>query len=507
MIYTIPSKRTLLIGETVKWYKHTKLCTGIVRDDLDSYIVVLCINIGGEKCCKKKKIKKDILITKEQEKMDVRRVLLQNRFKKMTKIQLLEQVKNGGLSELEQEVITEVLITKGTTNAELEAYDLEVPESKEAPEQSDEDEEDINESIKVEATDKEQEDGIVDEDSGAIIPNEGETVKDGKIVQPSVVENEEDVKYEDPLTEEEVELQKKQEEQRNKKKEEKKPVKIDVNKTTRKDVLYIDPNLLTVDEGFNTRFDLGDIDELKNSIIENGVRIPIRGYKEGEKYVVIDGHRRTIATLKAIAEGNDIARVPFISEKKRTMEERIFDILLSNDGKPLTSIELGETYRRLKDYGYTYTEIANKIGKTVKSVSDLVLVAESSKELKELIKGGDISATLVFEIKKSMGNDELAEKIIKDKVAEKKETFKDEQKKQKVTKKDIKNIIQKQKDNTVNKEKHKEVDEIPENQDKKVDKVYNEKQVKELLQKQKDACISALPEEMRKLLNDVNLVL
>ncbi len=478
MTHAILSKRTLLIGETVKWYKHTKLCTGIVRDDLDSYIVVLCIDIEGEKCCKKKKIKKDILITKEQEKMDVRRVLLQNRFKKMTKIQLLEQVKNGGLSELEQEVITEILITKGTTNAELEAYDLEVPEVDETPEQSDEDEEDINESIQVEATDKEEE-----------------------------KEDEEDVRYEEPLTEEEIELQKKQEEQRKKNEEKKKAAKIEINKTTRKDVLYIDPNLLTIDEGFNTRFDLGDIDELKNSIIENGVRIPIRGYKEGETYVVIDGHRRTIATLKAISEGNDIARVPFISEKKRTMEERIFDILLSNDGKPLTSIELGETYRRLKDYGYTYTEIANKIGKTVKSVSDLVLVAESSKELKELIKGGDISATLVFEIKKSMGNDELAEKIIKDKVAEKKETFKDEQKKQRVTKKDIKDIIQKQKDNTVNKEKHKEVDKIPENQDKKVDKVFNEKQVRELLQRQKDACIAALPEDMKELLNDVDLVL
>jgi len=230
MTHAILSKRTLLIGETVKWYKHTKLCTGIVRDDLDSYIVVLCIDIGGDKCCKKKKIKKDILITKEQEKMDVRRVLLQNRFKKMTKIQLLEQVKNGGLSELEQEVITEILITKGTTNAELEAYDLEVPEVDETPEQSDEDIEDINESIQVEGTDKEDEDGIVDEESGAIIPNEGETVKDGKIIELSVEEKEEKVVYEDPLTEEEIELQKKQEEQRKKNEEKKKPVKIEVSK-------------------------------------------------------------------------------------------------------------------------------------------------------------------------------------------------------------------------------------------------------------------------------------
>lgn len=261
---------------------------------------------------------------------------------------------------------------------------------------------------------------------------------------------------------------------------EKSTVVKELNKTQKKDLLLIDPRLLKIEQGFNTRFDYGDIDELKNSIIENGVRVPLRGYKEGEFYFITDGHRRLEATLRAIQEGNDIARVPFSSERKRTLEERIFDIILSNDGKQLTPLELGETYRRLMQFGFNYTEIAKKIGKTIKHVSDMVSVAESSKELKDLIKEGNISASLVAEVKNKVKNDEEAEEIMKTVSSIKKESSEGDKKKEKVTKKDVEDLLPEPKQElptTIRDESY----------------TFTEEETKELLKRQIKACAKELP--------------
>lgn len=205
-----------------------------------------------------------------------------------------------------------------------------------------------------------------------------------------------------------------------------------INKTQKKDILLVDPRLLRIEEGFNTRVDFGDIDELSSSIVENGVINPLRGYKEGDFYIIINGERRYRAIMLALNNGHEIARVPFISVHKKTMEERIFEIVTTNDGKPLTALELGETYKKLMNFGHTYSDIAKKVGKTVKHISDMVLVAESGKEIKTLITDGQVSATLVAEVKSKVKDVDAAENIIKKATALKNG--------QKVTKKDIAEI-------------------------------------------------------------------
>lgn len=261
----------------------------------------------------------------------------------------------------------------------------------------------------------------------------------------------------------------------------------ELNKTQKKDLLLLDPRILVIEQGFNTRIDYGDIDELKDSIIENGVRVPMRGYKEGESYVIIDGHRRLTAILKAIEEGNDIARVPFLSEKKRTIEERIFDIILSNDGKQLSPLELGETYKKLMQHGYNYTEIAKKIGKTIKHVSDMVSVAGSSKEVKDIIKEGGISATLVAEVKSKVKDQDEAEEIIKTVSSIKKESGEG-----KVTKKDIEDLLP-EKDNCVVYESEQAT--------------FTEDEVKELLKRQIKSCAQQVPLNLRIKILQTPLVL
>jgi len=284
-----------------------------------------------------------------------------------------------------------------------------------------------------------------------------------------------------------------------------------INPTQRRDVLYLDPRILKVEEDFNTRIDYGDIDELKNSIIENGVRIPLRGYKDGDIFVITDGHRRYKAVMKALSEGVDIARIPFISEKKKSLDERIFDIILSNDGKQLTPLELGETYKRLMACGYNFTEIAKKIGKTIKHVSDMVTVAGSSKEIKNLINEKTVSATLVSEVKNAIKNNDEAESIIKNKLREKLAASKkegDEDQPIKVTKKDLKDVVEKRQDNT--KTTHiKSIDDISKKEQKESQpvKLYTKKEVIALLCKQIKVCQEALPREIALKLDNIGLVI
>lgn len=191
-----------------------------------------------------------------------------------------------------------------------------------------------------------------------------------------------------------------------------------INNTKRGDLYKIDPKNIFVEEGFNKRMNFGDQEDmdLKASIKERGVLSPLTCYKkEGkeEGYVLIDGERRWRMTMELIAEGCNIARVPVIIERKKSIEERTFEMLLLNDGKRFRPIELAEAYKRLKQYGYTDQEIAKQIGKSVTHVKDMLNLTNVSKELKDDIKKGDISASTIVKLQKINKSHSEVEKIIK----------------------------------------------------------------------------------------------
>jgi ParB/RepB/Spo0J family partition protein len=281
----------------------------------------------------------------------------------------------------------------------------------------------------------------------------------------------------------------------------------------RKDIFLVNPMNLLLEEGFNTRVDYGDLDELKNSILENGVKIPLRGFKRGDKYVINDGHRRYKAIMLAIGEGHEIVRVPFISEKPLTAEERLFEILLSNDGKPLTPLELGETYKKLQNFGFKVVEIAKRTGKSSSHILDMISVSGSSKEVKEAIKEGTISATLVKEVQKAVETPEQADEIIKVVTDVQKEAGE-----KKVTKKDFEGILPpKPKKEKAAKPASGEIESLEDEplhiKDKIHVKEYNsdlpftEKEVADLLRRQIGECAKQVPSMFRKKVIETALVI
>lgn len=166
-----------------------------------------------------------------------------------------------------------------------------------------------------------------------------------------------------------------------------------------RDLYMIDPRIIQVKDGFNVRIDYGNIDELKESIRENGLKIPLRVYKEDSNIFLTDGHRRLRAINLLLDEGEDIKSVPCISEPKNYSEEqRIFDIFLTGDSKALDDIERGILFQRLVDRGYTQAEIAKKIGRSQMYVSNAIAATNLPKLVKNAVASGEIAVSTAVSV-------------------------------------------------------------------------------------------------------------
>lgn len=154
----------------------------------------------------------------------------------------------------------------------------------------------------------------------------------------------------------------------------------------------IDPRKIKVRDGWNPRTNFKNINDLKNSIIENGVQVPLRVIKEDEKTYLIDGERRLRATMKAIEEGNNIKLVPCIFESKKMTEvDALVLALITNDGEKLNALEEAEAYHRFINWGYAASKIATMVGKSKVYVYERLSLRRSSPEIRKALGAGEIS--------------------------------------------------------------------------------------------------------------------
>lgn len=174
----------------------------------------------------------------------------------------------------------------------------------------------------------------------------------------------------------------------------------------------VTPDEIEIEDGFNARFDYGNIDELKNSIIENGLKIPLKGVKNGEKFILTDGHRRFKAIQLAYESGYTDIKILLSPEAKQSQEERVLSMITYNSGKPFEMLEEADIYQRLSNWGWKPNEIAKKIGKSGQFVRDCLLLMTASKTMQNQIKKGFISASTVVEMMKKDKNTEAVEKKV-----------------------------------------------------------------------------------------------
>lgn len=170
--------------------------------------------------------------------------------------------------------------------------------------------------------------------------------------------------------------------------------------------LMVSPSLIVADEKVNPRLEYGDIEELMNSILENGIRNPLKGYKKGDKIILKDGHRRMRAVNLAISKGNKIERVPVIIEQQSlNEEERTLEFLIYNDGKPLTMLEQSEVIKRLLNFGWKVTDVVKKTGKARGYIDNLIMLTKTTMKVQLFIKEGKISAHAVIQIMQAVKGD------------------------------------------------------------------------------------------------------
>lgn len=182
------------------------------------------------------------------------------------------------------------------------------------------------------------------------------------------------------------------------------------------EVVKIQISKVKVREGFNVRTDYGDIESLAKSILENGQVVPARvdAMADGT-FLLTDGHRRFRALQYIVEMGNDEPLLKAIVNASRTTEEeRILQMFVTQDNKPLTQLEVCELIKRLINLGHDQTSVAKKIGKSIAYVSTMLSVANERQEIKQLLSEGKLSVNTVLAAKREIPvESERVEKIKK----------------------------------------------------------------------------------------------
>ncbi|MBS1635837.1 MAG: ParB N-terminal domain-containing protein [Bacteroidetes bacterium] len=169
---------------------------------------------------------------------------------------------------------------------------------------------------------------------------------------------------------------------------------------------YVPPTQIIVDEKNNPREEYGNIEELMLSIVENGIRNPLKGYMKDGRVILREGFRRMRAVKLALEKGKKIERVPvIIEERPMSEEERTLEFLINNDGKPFTMLEQSEVVRRLLNFGWKVTDIERKTGKKRGYIENLIMLTKVSMKVQNYIKEGKISAHAVVQIMQAVKQD------------------------------------------------------------------------------------------------------
>jgi ParB-like chromosome segregation protein Spo0J len=181
------------------------------------------------------------------------------------------------------------------------------------------------------------------------------------------------------------------------------------------------------DQNFNIRLFFGDIDCLAIQLMTEGQREPIKVRQEGDRFFVVDGHRRQRAFARSrclriapegpkylVYEGDRILREApgprfrdfdpewiecRLVEGSATDEELFASQLIYNSGKPFTLLERMLFISRLgKRSGYTKEQLALKTGVSRTSITNAQNLNSADPRLLDCVREGRISQKLALRL-------------------------------------------------------------------------------------------------------------
>lgn len=152
------------------------------------------------------------------------------------------------------------------------------------------------------------------------------------------------------------------------------------------------------------RTELGNIKELVDSIRAKGVLEPILVRPKGNRFEIIAGERRFVASKSA-----GLAEIPCI-ELDVTDQEAMEIALIENlQRKDLDVFEEADGLQALADnYGYSHQDIADKIGKARSTITEILSITRIPPDIRKLIKSSGIfSRTLILEVAKQNTEEDM----------------------------------------------------------------------------------------------------
>lgn len=147
--------------------------------------------------------------------------------------------------------------------------------------------------------------------------------------------------------------------------------------------IHTDPN--------NPREHLDDIEELADTIRSMGLLQPIVVRREGQRLVVVAGHRRLAAIRRLKWTDVDVL------VRNQMRPDAVLAAMLIENGqrKDLDPIEEARGYRQLAQMGLTHTEIAIRVGRSTATVATRLALLDLPPDEQEDIRAGALTLNYV----------------------------------------------------------------------------------------------------------------
>jgi len=133
---------------------------------------------------------------------------------------------------------------------------------------------------------------------------------------------------------------------------------------------------------------VGDLSELIASVREKGILEPILVRPAASRFQIIAGERRYRAAMEA-----GLAEIPCIVRETSDAETMELALVENLQRKDLSAFEEADALKTLAEsYGYTHEKMAEKIGKSRSSITEVISLASMPEEVRQLCRLADIHA-------------------------------------------------------------------------------------------------------------------
>jgi ParB/RepB/Spo0J family partition protein len=188
----------------------------------------------------------------------------------------------------------------------------------------------------------------------------------------------------------------------------------------RSNAYFVDPTKIVRREGFNPRFDFGEIDALAISIKANGMLNPIRVKRlsapdaKGNLFELIDGDRRLTAVEHLLKKGEIFPEgVPaIIVDKAQEDVTSLIQMFEANSGKAFLPLEEAAAYKRMQDAGMTIKQICGAVGRKHVHVVEVLGLLNADESVKAAVADGTLNKTLAKQIAKVGKGDAAKQKAL-----------------------------------------------------------------------------------------------